>query len=48
MSVPDATPQHPASSQDVDIEKLAEKVYRLLVAELRLERARQGGNVGRR
>jgi hypothetical protein len=32
----------------VDVEKLAEKVYRLMLAELRTELARQGGPAGRR
>lgn len=36
------------ASPPVDVEKLADKVYRLLLAELRLELARQGGTAGRR
>jgi len=32
----------------IDIEKLAEKVYRLLVADVRLELARRGGSADRR
>jgi hypothetical protein len=32
----------------IDVEKLADKVYRLMLAELRLELARQGGTGGRR
>lgn len=34
--------------QDVDVDKLAEKVYRLLAADLRLEISRAGGNSARR
>ena len=41
-----SAPQSPAPQ--VDVEKLAEKVYRLLLAELRLELARQGGPAGLR
>jgi hypothetical protein len=36
-----------AAPSTVDVEKLAEKVYRLMLAELRLELARQGGTAGR-
>jgi hypothetical protein len=32
----------------IDIEKLAEKVYRLMVADVRVELARRGGSVERR
>jgi hypothetical protein len=37
-----------SSAPPVDVEKLAEKVYRLMLAELRLELAREGGTAGRR
>ena len=36
------------SGPAIDIEKLAEKVYRLLVADVRLELARRGGSGERR
>jgi hypothetical protein len=32
----------------IDIEKLAEKVYRLMVADVRVELARRGGSADRR
>jgi hypothetical protein len=32
---------------EIDIEKLSEKVYRLLLAEVRLERSRLGGTLRR-
>ena len=48
MSSPEPTAGSPAPPADVDVEKLAEKVYRLMLAELRLELARQGGTAGRR
>jgi hypothetical protein len=42
-------PSAPAiTAPAVDIEKLAEKVYRLMLAEFRLELARQGGTATRR
>ena len=47
MSAPEQPPAS-GSAPPVDVEKLAEKVYRLMVAELRLELARQGGPAGRR
>jgi hypothetical protein len=31
-----------AESAQIDVEKLAERVYRLMLAEVRLERARRG------
>ena len=37
-----------AAPTAIDIEKLAEKVYRLLVADVRLELARRGGSADRR
>jgi hypothetical protein len=33
---------------EIDVEKLAEKVYHLMMKELRLERARGAGGAGRR
>jgi hypothetical protein len=45
-SEPPATPGSPAPS--IDVEQLAEKVYRLMLAELRMELARQGGTGRRR
>jgi hypothetical protein len=47
MTAPDA-PSTSGSPPPVDVEKLAERVYRLMLAELRLELARQGGTTGRR
>jgi hypothetical protein len=45
-------PQHPAAASnhaaEIDVERLAEKVYSLMVKELRLERARGAGCAGRR
>lgn len=46
-SQPAAPAQQQRSGATVDIEKLAEKVYRLMQAELRLERAR-GARASRR
>jgi hypothetical protein len=48
-----SAPEHAAASASqapasVDVDKLADKVYRLMLAEIRLERARQGGTAGRR
>jgi hypothetical protein len=45
---PPPAPSDNSASSTIDIEKLAEKVYRLMLAELRLELARQGGTAGRR
>jgi hypothetical protein len=47
MSTPEPSAS-PSAAPAVDIEKLAEKVYRLMLAELRLELARQGGSATRR
>ena len=47
MSAPEPSATS-ASVPPVDVDKLAEKVYRLMLAELRLELVRQGGTVGRR
>jgi hypothetical protein len=47
MSSPEPSASAPAPPA-VDVEKLAEKVYRLMLAELRLELARQGGTATRR
>ncbi len=35
------------SDASVDVRKLADKVYKLMLAEVRLERARQGGTIPR-
>jgi hypothetical protein len=52
MNPPEPSPPAPsgggAPAPPVDVEKLAEKVYRLMLAEVRLELARQGGTAGRR
>jgi len=43
------TPQAPSGNSApsaADVEKLADKVYRLMLAEIRLELARQGGAAG--
>ena len=45
------TPQAPSGNSApsaAEVEKLADKVYRLMLAEIRLELARQGGAAGRR
>jgi hypothetical protein len=44
-------PEGPAATyhgDEIDVEKLADKVYRLMIKELRLERARGAGGAGRR
>jgi hypothetical protein len=46
MSAPE--PAAAGAAPPIDIDKLADKVYRLLAAELRLELARQGGTATRR
>ena len=45
-SHPDANGAHAPSAAPpaIDVEKLAEKVYRLMVADVRLELARRGGS----
>ena len=46
-SHPDANGAHApsgAAPPAIDVEKLAEKVYRLMVADVRLELARRGGS----
>jgi len=43
-----SAPAGDSAPSTVDVDKLAEKVYRLMLAELRLELARQGGTAGRR
>jgi hypothetical protein len=49
MNAPQPTaPSEPSAPSTIDVEKLADKVYRLMLAELRLELARQGGTAGRR
>ncbi|NNJ13582.1 hypothetical protein EKD04_024970 [Chloroflexales bacterium ZM16-3] len=45
-SDPDAPPQTQRLAQEVDIKLLAEKVYRLLLADVRLAQAR-GDRLGR-
>jgi len=45
---PTPTPSGSSAPPTIDVEKLADKVYRLMLAELRLELARQGGTAGRR
>lgn len=55
-SDPRPDPQPPAGAnhasappvQDVDVDKLADRVYRLLAADLRLEISRSGGHAARR
>lgn len=37
------SPQSAAKGQKIDVEKLADKVYRLMLADLRLERERGAG-----
>ena len=47
-SHPDAHAPGAAAPPAIDVEKLAEKVYRLMVADVRLELARRGGSADRR
>jgi hypothetical protein len=50
-SHPDANAAHASSGAAppaIDVEKLADKVYRLMVADVRLELARRGGSTDRR
>jgi len=46
MSAPEPTASPAASPPPVDVEKLADRVYRLMLAELRVELARHGGPTG--
>jgi hypothetical protein len=48
MNSPEPSTSQGSSAPPVDVEKLAEKVYRLMLAELRLELARRGGTAERR